>query len=263
VIWHWNTDPILLHLGPLRVHWYGLLFAAGLFLAYTLVRRFVRREGIDPQKLEPIFLAVVVGVVAGARLVHCLFYEPGYYLAHPLEIFAVWRGGLASHGGILGGILGLWWGARRQGIDPLWLLSRTAAAGLFAAVFIRIGNFFNSEILGRPTDGPWGVVFARIDTLPRHPVMLYEAAAYGVILILMLLYLRRARPTREYSLRLLGWTLLLIFFARIVLERFKIPQADYGAQLPLSVGQLLSLPFVLAGIALILAGTILSRRSRS
>jgi len=259
----WQTDPVLAHLGPFTIHWYGLLFALGLFGAYALVRYFAKKEGIDPARLEPIFPWVVAGVVIGARLVHTLVYQPDYYLAHPLEILAVWQGGLASHGGILGGILGLWWGARRQGIDPLWLLSRTAVAALFAAVFIRIGNFFNSEILGRPTDGPWGVVFARIDTLPRHPVMLYEAAAYGVILILMLLYLRRARPTREYSLRLLGWTLLLIFSARIVLERFKIPQADYGAQLPLSVGQLLSLPFVLAGIALILAGTILSQRSRS
>jgi prolipoprotein diacylglyceryl transferase len=253
VIWTWKTDPILLHLGPLQLHWYGLLFAAGLFTAYSLVRHLARRNGIAPERLEPIFFYVVLGVVLGARLVHCFFYEPGYYLEHPLEILFIWKGGLASHGGILGAILGLWYGARRQGIDFSWLLSRTALSALPTAFFIRLGNFFNSEILGRPTGGQWGITFLRIDPLPRHPVMLYEAFTYLLLFLLLWFTLERSRlpePFRSY--RLLGLILVGVFSARILLEFFKVPQADYATDLPLNVGQLLSLPFLILGILLIL-----------
>ena len=248
----WNIDPLFLRFGPFAIHWYGLLFAAGLLIAYALIRRICRLEGRDPDRLEPIFLYVVIGVVVGARLAHCLFYEPDYYLAHPLEILKIWKGGLASHGGILGGILGLWAGARRQRVPFLWLLSRVTVAALPAAALIRLGNFFNSEILGKPTDLPWGIVFARIDAVPRHPVMLYESLGYLAIFLLLWLYLRHAPRGRALDWRLTGLALLLIFSLRILLEFFKVPQADYATGLFLNVGQLLSLPFLLAGLAMIL-----------
>ena len=258
----WNVDPILLHLGPIHIHWYGLLFALGIFIAYTLVIREARAEGIAPERLEPIFLPVVLGVVIGARLVHCLFYEPDFYLSHPLEILAIWKGGLASHGGILGGILGLWWGARRQKIPFLWLLSRVAVAALPAAALIRIGNFFNSEILGKPTELPWGIVFARVDALPRHPVMLYEALGYLLIFAVLWTYLHRSVRDRALDWMLTGWALVLVFTWRILLEWVKVPQADYSTGLPLNVGQLLSLPFLLLGAGMILYGKKLRRRYR-
>ncbi|WP_456432815.1 prolipoprotein diacylglyceryl transferase [Nitratifractor sp.] len=249
----WNVDPILLHLGPLQLRWYGLLFVGGLLLGYGVMVRIFRREGKDPALLDPLFGYLVAGIIVGARLAHCLLYEPHYYLAHPMEILFVWKGGLASHGGIVGAILALWLYTRRYRIDFLWLFSRLAIPLFLVAAFIRIGNFFNSEILGKASDAPWAIVFARYDTTPRHPVMLYESAGYLLIFALGC-WLYRRWDRRRFTDLYPGIALIAGFSLRFVLEFFKMPQAENASELPLSMGQLLSIPFVLIGIGALLWG---------
>jgi prolipoprotein diacylglyceryl transferase len=247
----WNIDPVLLQLGPLQLRWYGLFFAGGIMAAYAAGTQSFERAGGSRVTAARLLGYVVVGTVVGARLGHCLFYEPGYYLKHPLEILAVWRGGLASHGGAIGIVLAVWLYARRTGEGLLWLLDRVAVAAPVAAASIRIGNFFNSEILGQPSALPWAVVFARVDSSPRHPAMLYEAAAYLLIFGAML-RLERRPDVRARPGALTGILLVLIFSARFAIEFIKEPQEAFEAALPLDLGQLLSIPGVLLGILLLL-----------
>jgi phosphatidylglycerol:prolipoprotein diacylglycerol transferase len=248
----WNVDPVLLHLGPFQLRWYGLLFAAGILAAYRAGVWSFERAGGSREEASRLLGYVVAGTVIGARLGHCLLYEPGYYLSHPLEILEVWRGGLASHGGAVGIAIAVWIFARRTGRDVLWLLDRVAVAAPAAAACIRIGNFFNSEIVGRPSTVPWAVVFARLDPYPRHPAMLYEAAAYLVIFVAML-SLERHTDLRQRPGALAGIVLVLIFGFRFAIEFLKEPQEGFEAALPLDMGQLLSLPAVLLGAWLLRA----------
>jgi prolipoprotein diacylglyceryl transferase len=258
----WRTDPVLWHLGKLGVHWYGLMFIGGLGIGYLMMRWIFRREGRDPERIDILFLYIVVGTIAGARLMHCLAYEPGYYLRHPGEILYFWKGGLASHGGMAGAIAGAWLFSRRYGEKLLWLLARLAIPGTLLAAFVRIGNFFNSEILGLPAQVPWAVVFARVDTLPRHPVQLYEAITY-LLLFALLLWLYLRLPA-ERATRVVPATFLAVMFtARILLEYFKTRQADYVTGLPFTVGQLLSLPLALWGILWLIALWREGRRERA
>jgi phosphatidylglycerol---prolipoprotein diacylglyceryl transferase len=246
----WNIDPVLLHIGPLQLRWYGLLFAAGLLAAYRAGVWSFERAGGSREEASRLLGYVVAGTVIGARLGHCLLYEPGYYLHHPLEILAVWRGGLASHGGAVGIILAVWVYARRTGRELLWLLDRVAVAAPVAAACIRVGNFFNSEIVGRPSSAPWAVVFARLDPYPRHPAMLYEAAAYLVIFGVML-WLERHTDLYRRPGALAGLTLILIFGFRFAIEFLKEPQEAFERDLPLDLGQLLSIPAVITGVWLL------------
>jgi len=247
----WSADPILLHLGPFQLRWYGLFFVGSFFIGMALVRWFFRREKIPADDLDNLLLLSLLGTVVGARLMHCLAYQPDYYLSHPLEILKVWKGGLASHGGMLGMMVVLYWYARTRGLSYIWLLSRLTIPGMIVAASVRIGNFFNSEILGLPTDVPWAVIFSRIDALPRHPVQLYEAISYLLIFVVLLLIYLRTRPA--FSARILpGIFLVLLFGSRFALEYFKTRQADYTTSLPWTTGQLLSLPMILLGIAWII-----------
>lgn len=254
----WNIDPVLLHLGPLELRWYGLLFAGGILAAYRAGIWSFERVGGSREEANRLLGYVIVGTVVGARLGHCLLYEPAYYLRHPLEILAVWRGGLASHGGAAGIVIAVWLFARRTGRDLLWLLDRVAVAAPVAAACIRVGNFFNSEIVGRPSGVPWAVVFVRLDALPRHPAMLYEAAGYLVIFGAML-WLERRSGLGARRGALAGTSLVLIFASRFAIEFLKEPQEAFEAGLPLDLGQLLSLPAVLIGVLLL---SVAYRRSR-
>jgi phosphatidylglycerol:prolipoprotein diacylglycerol transferase len=246
----WNIDPVLLHVGPLQIRWYGLLFAFGILAAYRAGVWSFEQAGGSREEASRLLGYVVVGTVVGARLGHCLLYEPGYYLEHPLQILAVWRGGLASHGGALGIAVGVWLFARRTGRNVLWLLDRVAVAAPVAGACIRVGYFFNSEIVGRPSTAPWAVVFARVDVHPRHPAMLYEALAYLVIFAGML-WLERRTQLRERSGALAGILLILVFGSRFAIEFLKEPQETFEAALPLDMGQLLSVPAVLIGVWLL------------
>jgi prolipoprotein diacylglyceryl transferase len=179
-----------------------------------------------------------------------LFYDPAYYLANPLKILAIWEGGLASHGGNLGVLIALYLYQRKTSDSYLWLVDRVSVAAALGSSFVRIGNFFNSEILGIPTQRAWGVVFARVDQLPRHPVQLYEALCYALVFVLLIIVYKKTYDKPIKGL-LFGIFTALVFSIRFVLEFFKTEQAAYSIDLPISTGQMLSIPFALAGIGLI------------
>jgi phosphatidylglycerol---prolipoprotein diacylglyceryl transferase len=252
MIIHWNFDPILFSLGPIQARWYGILFVGGFFVGQWILARMFVSEGVPRDRAERLLLILLLGAIIGARLVHCLFYDPHYYLAHPIEILKVWEGGLASHGGAIGMLVALWLAQRKMNprLPYLWLVDRIATTTALGAVFIRTANFLNSEIIGRPTSGTWGVVFERVDNLPRHPVQLYEAIAYLLIfVVLMTMYSRKGTNTPHGLL--FGWFMVLVFVARFVLEFFKVPQAAYEAHQAITVGQYLSVPFIVLGAVMI------------
>jgi phosphatidylglycerol:prolipoprotein diacylglycerol transferase len=245
----WNVDPVLIQLGPLGIRWYGVLFAAGLLASYEVGWRIFQRDGMARGEVDRLFGYVVIGTVVGARLGHTLLYEPGFYLTHPLQILYIWRGGLASHGGALGIILAVWWFARRSGQPMLWLLDRVGLVAPIASASIRLGNLFNSEIVGKPSDVPWAVIFARVDQRPRHPAQVYEALGY-IVIGLILWAARRRTSLPQQNGRLFGLALVLIFSFRFAIEFLKEPQVAAEAGMTFDLGQLLSIPLVVVGVVL-------------
>jgi len=249
---HWDIDPELFSLGPIRIRWYGLAFASSFIFGFLLMRRIFRLEGRPVKNLDKLLVYVLIGTILGARLAHCFFYNPFYFWGNPIEILKVWKGGLASHGGGLGVLIAIFLYSRNKPQEPyLWLLDRIAIAGGLVGFFIRIGNLFNSEIIGTPTTLPWAFIFEKVDNIPRHPVQLYESITYGFIFIVLLTIYKKQRHKVKQGF-LTGLFLLLGFTARFFLEFVKARQASYSSKLPLSVGQLLSIPFLLAGIVLII-----------
>ncbi|MBI2602765.1 MAG: prolipoprotein diacylglyceryl transferase [Deltaproteobacteria bacterium] len=249
----WDIEREIFHIyGPLSLRWYSLLFIAGILVGNLIFVGMVKREGKPVQLCESLLYYVVIGLVVGARLGHCLFYDPLHYLSRPWEILQVWEGGLASHGGYLGLIIACYLFSRKhKEMSFLWIMDRMAMMGIFAGAFIRLGNFFNSEIVGRVTNVPWAIVFARVDGYPRHPAQLYESLGY--LTISMGLYLLH-RTTKIGNLpgRLLGLACVLAFSFRTFIEMFKENQAAFESSLPFNMGQLLSIPFIFVGILLIL-----------
>jgi prolipoprotein diacylglyceryl transferase len=249
----WDVSPVIFHLGPLAIRWYSLGWILAFALGFLLVQRTYRKEGKPEKDLETILLYMILGAIIGARLGHCFFYRPDYYLANPLEIIAFWKGfqGLSSHGGAIGILTSLFIFSRRHPDQPyLWLLDRIAAPAALGGFFIRMGNLMNSEILGLPTDVPWAMVFVRVDAFPRHPAQLYEALAYATIFVILFLLQQRKGATLATG-TLTGAFLALVFSARIAIEFVKERHAAFEMGLPLSMGQILSIPLVLAGLALI------------
>jgi len=248
----WTFSPILFSIGPVTIRWYGVLFVGAFLLGQFILGRIFSSEGVAQQRAESLLVSALVGGVVGARLAHCLFYEPSYYLHNPLAILRVWEGGLASHGGVVGVLVGIWLASRRfqPRLSFAWILDRAAIPAALGAALIRVANFLNSEIVGVPTSGGWGVIFTAVDQLPRHPVQAYEAIAYTITgLILWSMYRHRGRNIPRGFL--FGWLLVLVFSARFFLEAWKVPQAAYEAGQLISVGQYLSLPFVACGVAAI------------
>lgn len=259
---NWNANPEFFKIfGIISIRYYSLLFVSGLILGYLIVRYIFNRENISYEKLDMISIYIFIGTIVGARLGHCLFYEPSYYLSNPLEIFLpirksitgsyVFTGyqGLASHGGAIGVLIATILGSRKFNFDLLWFLDRAAVAIPITGAFIRFGNFMNSEIVGKPTNSNLGVVFESVDMLPRHPAQLYEAFAYVLIfIILYMIYIR-------YNLKLkngfiFGLFLFLLFMARLIIEFYKINQVDFESGMLLNMGQVLSIPFIVAGLVL-------------
>jgi prolipoprotein diacylglyceryl transferase len=246
----WNPDPILVSFMGVHIYWYGAIFAAAIFSGFHMMKWIYTREGLDVESLETLFLYTFFGIVIGARLGHCLFYDPEYYLAHPLKILYVWEGGLASHGGGIGVLISLYMYAKKYKVDFLFLLDKYAVPTALFSIFVRMGNFMNSEILGKVTDVSWAIIFSKRDLLPRHPAQLYEAFAYLLIFLLLLaVYLKVKKPKKNGLL--FGLFLVLVFSARILVEFVKVKQASYANEMILSTGQLLSLPFLLVGFGLI------------
>ena len=175
----WNAEPVLFSFAAIKIHWYGALFALAIISGFQVMKWLYRQENINVESLDNLIMYAVVGIIVGARLGHCFFYDPSYYLANPLKILAIWEGGLASHGGALGVIFACFLYQKKYQTGFLWLLDRIAIATAIFGCFVRIGNFFNSEIIGISNQVPWAVVFERIDSLPRHqhnfmkPLLIY------------------------------------------------------------------------------------------
>ena len=255
---HWNVSPVIFSVGPIEIRWYSLLFISGFILGWFIFKWFFKREGISITLLDPLLYTLLIGTIVGARLGHCLFYQPDYYLGSWdgfVEIFMPWKGGLASHGGTIALFIAMWWFARHYGrknnFDFLWILDHLAIAVCFAATFIRLGNLFNSEIYGDVTTMPWGFVFERNgETLAKHPTQLYEALSYlclGVILIS--LYASKCKIFHRGFF--IGTFLIGCFGSRFLIEFIKQPQVGFEESMVLNMGQLLSIPFVLIGVALL------------
>jgi prolipoprotein diacylglyceryl transferase len=231
------------------------------------MREVFRSEGKSEEDLNSLVNYMVLGTLIGARLGHCLFYDPGFYLSNPLEIVKFWHGtsfgisGLSSHGGALGIFSALYIYTRKREIPYIWILDRIVIPTALGGLFIRLGNLFNSEIVGIPTEVPWAFVFTRIDNLPRHPAQLYESLGYGLIFVMLYTLYRRLRRESPDGL-LLGLFTLFAFAYRFFIEFVKERQANYGQDLPLSVGQLLSVPLVILGIFLVARATQSARNTK-
>ena len=248
---YWNVRPELFTFGPVSVRWYGLFFAVLFAIGYLIARWQFRLEHKSTEDLDSLLIYVVVGTILGARLGHVLFYDPQSYFAHPLEIIAIWHGGLASHGGAVGVLLAVYLYSRGHPDQPyLWLLDRIVVPTALAGAFIRLGNLFNSEILGEPTTVPWAFVFQQVDSLPRHPAQLYESLSYLLIFFWLLHLYRKLKAETPRGL-LLGLFLITVFTARFAIEFVKQPQASYEQGFVLSVGQMLSIPFIAVGGVLV------------
>ena len=267
----WNWDPVLVSLGSLDIRWYGLMWAIAILAAERICYYTFKHEGLPPRTLESAFVWVVLGTFIGARVGHCLFYEPEVYLAEPWRIITdIRNGGMASHGATIGIILGLWFFVKRNHLPFIWGLDRIAIVAPLSGAIIRLGNLFNSEIVGYPTDSALGFKFiyhdARrawmefagdvpqeiIDMVPaRHPAQLYEALCYFLTfgIIFWMYYskdLGRRRPGFLFGVAMIG-----IFLTRFFIEFLKERQVDFEMGMALDMGQLLSIPFIILGVVMI------------
>lgn len=262
----WNPS---LTIGPLR--WYSLCWLVGLALAYLVVKRLYQEQHIKEELFEPLFIYSFIGILVGARLGHCIFYQPDYFLASgqgfaemllPVHFLSDggWKftgyEGLASHGGTLGLMIALWLYVRKTKLSIWQVLDNIAIATGITACFIRLGNLMNSEIIGKVTDVPWAFIFERVDSYPRHPGQLYEAIAYALLFgIMWTIYrrsLRHSSPATGFPQVGTGWyfgfCLAYIFTFRFFIEYTKEIQEAFEASLPLDMGQILSIPFVIIGV---------------
>lgn len=245
---NWNVSPDIFSIGPITIRWYGLLFAMSFIVGYQIMVIIFKRENKSEHDLNDLVWYMILGTVLGARLGHCLFYNPDYYLSHPLEILQIWKGGLASHGAAIGIITALVLYARKKKeISFLWVIDRIVITVALSGFFIRLGNLFNSEIIGKPTNGNWGFVFVSVDNIPRHPAQLYEAIAYLLIFIFLLTFYFRVKGKFKSGL-LFGLFLITVFGFRFFVEFLKENQSIFEQNLFLNMGQLLSIPFVILGI---------------
>lgn len=258
---NWDVNHELVHLwGNFGIRWYSLLFVSGFVIGYFIFRWFVRREGVKESILDPLLYTLLIATIVGARLGHCLFYQPEYYLGSWegfWEIFQPWHGGLASHGGAIALVLAMIWFARRygkkNGFDVWWIFDRLVITVCFAGALIRLGNLFNSEIYGGVTDLPWGFYFPRdtaFDGRPHHPTQLYEALGYTILgFVLLWMYAKKLDKLKRGTI--FGIFLIALFGLRFVIEFVKNDQVDFEAGMPLNMGQLLSIPFILAGVVIL------------
>jgi phosphatidylglycerol:prolipoprotein diacylglycerol transferase len=249
---HPQFDPVALHLGPLSVRWYGLMYLFA-FVSFILLGR--QRIKANPgsgwrlEELDDMLFYGVLGVVLGGRLGEVLFYQPAYYFANPLDILAVWKGGMSFHGGFLGVLVAMWLYSRKTGKAWLTIMDFVAPLVPLGLGAGRVGNFINAELWGRPTDVPWAMIFPDVDALPRHASQLYEFALEGLALFALLwLFSHKPRPTGAVSgLFLIGYGTF-----RFAGEYFRTPDTGIFGLMTggLSMGQWLSLPMVIAGVAM-------------
>ena len=275
----WNPDIVAFSLGPIEVRWYSLLWCIGLFAVYQLMHYLFKEQKLGEDKFEPMFVYCFLGILIGARLGHCLFYEPEYFLSHPVEMFLPIRKfadgewhftgyeGLASHGGTLGLMLAIILYCRKVKLNLMHVLDNVAIVTPICACAIRLGNLMNSEIIGRPTDVPWAFIFQRVDMQPRHPGQLHEALCYAVFFFIGWAIYRRSLDIKGvnkdkkplFDIRVgsgfyFGLCIFLIFLSRIFIEFTKENQVDFESSMTFNMGQLLSVPFVLLGLYCMFGG---------
>jgi len=262
----WDINPELFNFFGREIRWYGICWAIGLLVAVWIVQKMFKKEKLPDKWFDSLFIYAIAGIIIGARLGHCLFYDPEYYLSHPLAILKIWEGGLASHGGAIGIVVGVWLFARKIKKSILWPLDRIATVTGLTAALIRIGNLMNSEIYGKPTNLPWGFEFIKdpnwykpLDmggsgALPCHPTQIYEAIIY-LFIFAITMHLYWKTNAKEKQGLILGVCITGIFIARFFLEFLKNIQEPFELNMintiGINMGQLLSLPFIIWGIWLI------------
>ena len=246
----WDANPVIID-SFVTVRWYGLMFAIGFWIGFNIVAKMFKHEGAPEKWMGILLIWVGLGTVVGARLGHVFFYEWDYYSQHPSQILRVWEGGLASHGATIGIFIGLcifsWCVARKS---PSWTIDKVVVPVALVGGLVRLGNLMNSEIYGGPTSLPWGFVFIHDgQTLPAHPTQIYEALCYFALFgLLMWMYWRRNAEERPWLLT--GVFFIWTFGTRFLIEFIKNPQESWEADMPLNMGQILSLPFILIGICM-------------
>lgn len=259
---HWNVDPVIFNIGSFGLRWYSLGFLLAFLLGYYIMNKMFLREKVESKYLESLIIYMFVAVLVGARLGHCLFYEPNYFLTsdHWMEIFLPFNmktgqftgyQGLASHGAAIAILIAIWLFYRKYKINVWWILDRLVIVIALGGAFIRLGNLFNSEIYGFETSLPWGFIFERNgETVPKHPTQLYESLSYLIIFTLCYLVYRK-KDGKLHNGRLFGWWLIALFGMRFLIEFVKEEQVDFEKGMTLDMGQWLSIPFILAGILLV------------
>jgi len=252
---NWNVDPEIFRIGGFAVRWYGLLFASSFFFGYLILYKVFTKEKIQIRYLDELTTYMIIGTIVGARLGHCFFYEPQYYLQHPWKILMIWEGGLASHGAAIGIIITILIFSYVKKLTFLWVMDRVVIVVALSGFFIRMGNLMNSEIFGIPTSLPWGFRFPRASDnaesiVPRHPTQLYEGLSYLVIFLLLwwLYYKKEGKPPKGL---LFGLFLILVFGVRFLIEFIKEPQEGFEKSMVLNMGQLLSIPLIIMGGVLV------------
>jgi phosphatidylglycerol:prolipoprotein diacylglycerol transferase len=268
---NWNVDPEIISVFGISIRYYGLLFVSGIILCIYILGWIYKRENIPFEHLEKLSIYGIIGILAGARLGHCLFYEPSYYFSHPLEIilpitfppdggikFTGYQG-LASHGGVLGLLIALYFYSRKTKHSMIDTIDLIGVVSGLSFGFIRLGNFMNSEIIGIPTTKPWGVIFERVDNVPRHPAQLYEAIAYFIIFAIMMILYKKMRDRLKNGF-FFGLATVLFFTARFIIEFIKENQVGFEDGMKLNMGQLLSLPYIVVGIGFIIYGLLKTRK---
>lgn len=260
---HWHVNPVFFHIGNLDIRWYSLLFVSGFILGWYLFKWFFKREGVSQKLMDPLLYTLLIATIVGARLGHCIFYQPDYYFGSWKgfwEIFMPWKGGLASHGGAIAILFAMWWYAdhygKKNNIDFLWLMDRLCITVAFAGCLIRCGNLFNSEIYGKVTSLPWGFIYElRGETEPKHPTQIYEALSY-LILGLAMLWIYKYKIKKVYRGFFFGLFLICCFGMRFLIEFVKEPQVGFENSMTLNMGQLLSIPFFIAGIVILVMSAV-------
>ena len=261
----WDVNPVALSLGPLEIRWYGVIYALGFFIAINIIGKTFKHDGAPEEWLDKVFVYFILAVIVGSRLGHVFFYDWAYYSQHPAEIFMVWRGGLASHGGAAAMVLTAWLLTKYMTkVSFFWLTDRVFVGSAFVACLIRIGNLMNSEIYGEPTDLPWGLIFVRGaekfydnagNLLACHPTQLYEATAY--LLVFFLIYwMYWKKDAGKYNGLITGVGFLGIFISRQIIEMIKNPQSDFEVEMTFNMGQWLSVPFIIFGAILVVRALV-------
>ena len=251
IVWDVNPDVFVIPFLNHPVRWYGVSWAVGFMIGQQIISYMYKKESRSQKEVDTLTIYVLVAAMVGARLGHVLFYDPVAFFSDPLSILKIWEGGLASHGAGIGVMIALYFFARKTNVKYLWILDRIAIVAALSGALIRLGNLMNSEMIGLPTSVPWAFIFTSVDNVPRHPAQLYEAI-YCLILFAFLFYMWITKRNDVKDGFFTGWFLVIVFTLRFVDEFFKINQVSFEDGLMFNMGQLLSIPYVIAGILILL-----------